>query len=39
MTDEIVEGKGKPQFLSEELRKWIHDFTLDNAEQLEPYRV
>jgi len=38
MTDEIVEGKGKPRNLSKQLRKWIHDFVLDNAVQLDPYR-
>jgi len=38
MTDEIVEGKGRPRKLSEQLRKWVHDFVLDNAEQVEAYR-
>jgi hypothetical protein len=38
MTDEIVEGKGRPRKLSLELRQWMHDFVLDNAAELEVYR-
>ena len=38
MTDEIVQGKGRPRKLSKELRKWVHDFVLDNASQLQEYR-
>lgn len=39
MTDEIVEGKGKPQRLSEQLRTWMHAFVIDNASKLEQYRL
>jgi hypothetical protein len=39
MTDEILEGRGKPRNLSEELRTWIHNFVLDNAEVLEDYKL
>lgn len=39
MTDEILEGTGKPRNLSEELQAWIHNFVLDNAEVLEEYRL
>jgi len=38
MTDEIVEGKGKPRKLSDELQKSMHKFVLDNAMQLQTYR-
>ena len=38
MVDEIVEGKGRPRKLSMQLRLWMHNFVLDNAGQLEPYR-
>ena len=38
MTDEIVEGKGWPRKLTEQLKKWIHSFVLENAEQLAIYR-
>ena len=37
MNDEILEGKGKPQMLSNQLRQWLYDFVCDNAEILEPY--
>lgn len=38
MVDEILEGKGKPKVLSEELRAAIHEFFLDNSAPMEPYR-
>lgn len=38
MVDEILEGKGKPRELSEDLRNAMHEFVLDNAVHLEPYR-
>lgn len=38
MTDKIVEGKGKPRKLSEQVQKWVHDFVLENASQLQVYR-
>ena len=38
MVDEILEGKGKPRELSEDLRNAMHQFVLDNAIQFEPYR-
>jgi hypothetical protein len=34
MNDEIVEGKGRQRILTNELRQWIHDFILTNAEPL-----
>jgi hypothetical protein len=39
MTNEILERKGKPRHVSQELRKWIHNFILDNAEVLHEYRL
>ena len=39
MVDEILEGKGKPKLLSEELRSAMHDFVLDNSAHVEPYRL
>ena len=38
MVDEILEGKGKPRQLLEDLRNAMHQFLLDNAVQLEAYR-
>ena len=38
MVDEILEGKGKLKILSKELRSAMHDFILDNASHIEPYR-
>jgi hypothetical protein len=38
MTDEVLEGKGKPRMLSDQLRGWLHAFVCDNAAPLEPYR-
>lgn len=38
MVDEILEGKGKPKILSEELRSTMHAFVLDNSAHIEPYR-
>jgi len=38
MVDEILEGKGKPKQLTESLRNAMHDFVLNNASHLEPYR-
>ena len=38
MVDEILEGKGKPRFLSEEMRASVHAFVLDNASNLQTYR-
>ena len=38
MVDEILEGKGKPKLLSEELRNAMHAFVLDNSVHIEPYR-
>lgn len=37
MIDEILEGKGKPKNLSEELRSAMHSFVLDNSAHIEPY--
>ena len=37
MVDEILEGKGKPKRLSDELRSAMHDFVLDNSTHVEPY--
>lgn len=38
MIDEILEGKGKQKMLPEGLRNAMHDFILDNAVHIEPYR-
>ena len=38
MTDETVEGKGRPRKLSKQLRNWVHNFVIENALQLEAYR-
>lgn len=38
MVDEILEGKGKPRELSEDLRDLMHEFVLDNATHLQAYR-
>ena len=38
MVDEILEGKGKTKLLLEELRIAMHEFVLDNAAHIAPYR-
>jgi len=38
MVDEILEGKGKAKQLTEEVRTAMHDFILDNASHVDPYR-
>jgi len=38
MVDEIVEGKGKSKVLPEGVRLAMHEFVLDNAAHIEPYR-
>ena len=38
MVDEMLEGKGKPKILSEELRSAMHAFVLDNSARIEPLR-
>ena len=38
MVDEILEGKGKTKSLEEGFRNAIHDFVLDNASHIQPYR-
>jgi len=38
MMDEIVDGKRQPRRLLEQLRKWIHDFVLENEAQLQEYQ-
>ena len=38
MVDEILEGKGKPKLLSEELWSAMHAFVLDNLAHIEPFR-
>ena len=39
MNDEILQGKGKPRVLSDDLWKWLHVFICDNVDVLEPYRL
>lgn len=39
MTDEILQGKGKPRMLSDQELLWMHGFVGDNATALEPYRT
>jgi hypothetical protein len=38
MNDEILEEKGQRRTLTTELRLWLHEFVLNNAELLKPYR-
>ena len=38
MVDEILEGKGKVKQLTEAMRTAMHEFVLDNASHIEPYR-
>jgi len=38
MVDEILEGKGEVKVFSEEFRAAMHDFVLDNASHIKPYR-
>jgi hypothetical protein len=38
IVDKILEKKGKPKLLSEGLRNAMHNFVLDNAAHIEPYR-
>lgn len=38
MYDEILEGNGRRRILTHELRQWIHEFVLNNADILEIYR-
>ena len=38
MVDEMLEGKGKPKLLSEDLRTAMHAFVLDNSAHIEPFR-
>ena len=38
MVDEILEGKGKLKLLLEEVGNAMHEFILDNASHMEPYR-
>jgi len=38
MTDDILEGKRKPQKLFEQLKSWMHNFVCENVAQLEDYR-
>jgi len=38
MNDEITEGSGRPKTLSADIRHWIHEFVLNNAESLQSYR-
>ena len=39
MVDKMLEEKGKMKILSEELRSAMHEFILDNASHIEPYRL
>jgi hypothetical protein len=38
IVNEILEGKGKRKVLSEEVRRAIHEFVLDNSALIESYR-
>ena len=38
MNNEVIEGKGRVRRLTLELREWIHEFVLSNAEVLQPYQ-
>jgi hypothetical protein len=36
--DKIMQGKGRPRRMSDNLKNWIHSFIYDNVGQLEDYR-
>ena len=38
MNDEVIEGKGRQRALSTDLRQWVHEFVLTNAEPLQCYK-
>jgi hypothetical protein len=38
MNSEVIEGNGRHRLLPDELRLWIHEFVLNNAEPLQVYR-
>jgi hypothetical protein len=38
MNSEVTEGNGRHRLLADELRHWIHEFVLNNAEPLQVYR-
>jgi hypothetical protein len=38
MNSEVMEGNGRHRLLPDELRFWIHEFVLNNAEPLQVYR-
>ena len=38
MNGEVIEGNGRLRLLPDELRFWIHEFVLNNAEPLQVYR-
>jgi hypothetical protein len=38
MNSEVMKGNGRHRLLPYELRFWIHEFVLNNAEPLQVYR-
>ena len=38
MNNKVMEGNGRHRLLADELRQWIHEFVLNNAEPLQVYR-
>ena len=38
MNSEVIEGNGRHRLLLDELRFWIHEFVLNNAEPLQVYK-
>jgi hypothetical protein len=38
MNSEVMKGNGRHRLLPDELRFWIHEFVLNNAEPLQVYR-
>ena len=38
MNSKVMEGNGQHRLLADELRQWIHEFVMNNAEPLQVYR-
>ena len=37
ITDEILEDKGRTRWLSDQVRRWVHNFVCKNVDALDPY--
>lgn len=38
MVEDVLEGEPKERPLTDQERQWMHNFVLDNATHLEPWR-